>query len=179
MPESIRGQGRNYFPVIDLRLLTGERAETAALQRVLEGAPRYAERITGAPPGPDDAQSSYTVLPEGKGYEDKFVYGIYAGGEMIGCADVIRGWPRPDTAHIGLLLIGERHQRRGHGRAAYQAIERAIAPWGVKRVRIGVVGTNEDVLPFWRTLGFVPTGEVKPYRYGPVDSQVTILEKPL
>src|SRR3954468_18143320 len=99
MPEPIRGQGGNYFPVIGLRLLTGERAEMAALQRVLEDAPRYAERITGAPPGPADAQSTYTVLPEGKGHEDKFVYGIDAGGEMIGCADVIRGWPRPDTAH--------------------------------------------------------------------------------
>jgi hypothetical protein len=120
MPEPIRGQGRNYFPVIGLGLLTGERAEMAALQRVLEGAPRYAERITGAPPGPADAQSTYTVLPEGKGYEDKFVYGVYAGGEMIGCADVIRGWPRPDTAHIGLLLIGARHQRGGYGRAAYR-----------------------------------------------------------
>lgn len=151
----------------------------AALQRVLEDAPRYVERVTGAPPGSADAQSTYTVLPEGKGYDDKFVYGIYEGDEMIGCADVIRGWQRPDTAHIGLLLIAEPYQRRGHGRAAYQAIEREIAGWGAKRVRIGVVGTNEDVLPFWRKLGFTPTGEVKPYRYGPVESHVTILEKPL
>jgi GNAT superfamily N-acetyltransferase len=151
----------------------------AALQRVLEGAPRYAERITGAPPGPADAQSTYTILPEGKGYEDKFVYGIYEGGEMIGCADVIRDWPRAGTAHIGLLLIAERRQRQGHGRAAYQAIEREIASWGAKRVRIGVVGTNGDVLPFWRKLGFVPTGEVRPFRYGPVESHVTVLEKPI
>ena len=150
-----------------------------ALQRVLEGAPRYAERITGAPPGAPDAQSTYTILPEGKGYEDKFVYGIYERDEMIGCADVIRAWPRPETAHIGLLLFAERHQRRGQGRAAYHAIEREIATRGAKRVRIGVVGTNEDVLPFWRKLGFVPTGEVKPYRYGAVESHVTILEKPL
>ena len=49
--------------------------------------------------------------------------------------------------------------------------------WGAKRVRIGVVRTNEDVLPFWTGLGFTPTGEVKPYRYGPVVSEVLILEK--
>ena len=165
--------------MITLRALAGERRDMAELQGVLQNARRYAERITGAPPRPADAQSTYTILPEAKGYEDKFLYGIYEGDEMIGCADVIRAWPRPDTAHIGLLLIGERHQRRGHGRAACQAIEREIARWGAKRVRIGVVGTNEDVLPFWRKLGFVPTGEVKPYRYGPIESHVTILEKPL
>jgi len=162
---------------LKLRLLRGEREEMSELQRVLEGAPQYAERVTGAPPGAADAQSTYGVLPEGKGYEDKFVYGIYAGDEMVGCVDVIRGWPRPDTAHIGLLLIAEQHQRTGLGRAAYHALQKEIQAWGAKRVRIGVVRTNDDVLPFWRKLGFAPTGEVKPYRYGPVVSEVLILEK--
>jgi GNAT superfamily N-acetyltransferase len=162
---------------LKLRLLRGEQEEMLALQRVLEGAPQYAERVTGAPPGAADAQSTYSVLPEGKRYEDKFVFGIYCGGEMIGCADVIRGWPRADTTHIGLLLFAEPYQRRGHGRAAYHAIEKQIRAWGAKRVRIGVVRTNEDVLPFWKKLGFSPTGEVKPFRYGPVVSEVLILEK--
>jgi GNAT superfamily N-acetyltransferase len=163
--------------VISLRLLAGEPAEMQALQRVLEGAPRYAERVTGTPPGPADAQSTYSALPEGKTYEDKFVYGIYQGDAMIGCADVIRNWPRPGTTHIGLLLIAERHQRGGAGRAAYEAIEREARAWGAKRLRIGVVATNQDVLPFWQRLGFAPTGEVKPWRYGPVVSEVQILEK--
>ena len=166
-----------FRDVIALRLLTGECEEMRELQRVLEGAPQYAERVTGAPPGPADAQSTYSALPEGKGYEDKFVYGIYEGGEMVGCADVIRGWPRVDTTHIGLLLIAEQHQRRGHGHRAYRAIERQARAWGAERVRIGVVRTNEEVLPFWKKLGFAATGEVKPYRYGPVVSEVLILEK--
>jgi len=165
--------------VISLRLLEGEHDEMQRLQRVLDGAPTYAERITGAPPGAADAQSTYSILPEAKGYEDKFVYGIYQGDQMIGCADVIRAWPRPDTTHIGLLLIAEAHQRRGHGRAAYRLIEAQIRAWGAKRARIGVIGTNADVLPFWRKMGFVATGELKPYKYGPVESHVTVMEKPL
>jgi GNAT superfamily N-acetyltransferase len=165
--------------VISLRLLQGEHDEMAAMQRVLEGAPTYAERITGAPPGAADAQSTYSILPEGKGYEDKFVYGIYDGEQMIGCADVIRAWPRPDTTHLGLLLIAQAQQRRGHGRVAYQLIEAQIRAWGAKRVRIGVVGTNAEVMPFWRKVGFAPTGERRPYKYGPVESHVTVMEKPL
>lgn len=65
--------------IVTLRLLRGGREEMSTLQRVLEAAPIYAERVTGVPPGQADAQSMYSALPPGKGYEDKFVLGIYAG----------------------------------------------------------------------------------------------------
>jgi len=166
---------------VTLRLLEGERDDMEALQRVLEGAPTYAELVTGSPPGPADAQSTYTILPPGKGYEDKFVFGINLDGRMVGCADLIRGYPDPHTAHLGLLLIAEPFQRAGIGSAAYQAIEAYARAWGpdVTRMRIGVVRTNERVLPFWRKLGFAPTGEAKPYRYANVASETIVLVKPL
>src|SRR4051812_8831343 len=85
-----------------IRLLTGEPRQMEALQRVIEEAPAYAHRITGVPPGPADALSTYTALPTGKDYEDKFVFGIYVGGTMIGCADLIRGFPSANTAMLGL-----------------------------------------------------------------------------
>jgi hypothetical protein len=53
---------------VTLRALGGEPDEMLALQRVIEDAPRYAHLITGVPPGPADAQSLYTILPEGKSY---------------------------------------------------------------------------------------------------------------
>jgi GNAT superfamily N-acetyltransferase len=165
--------------VIRIRALRGERREMAELQRVLEGAPGYCKRVMGAPAGPAEAQSTYTVLPDGKTYDDKFVFGIYAGEEMVGCADVIRSWPRPDTSIIGLLLIAEAHHSRGYGRAAYAELEAAIRDWGAKRVRAAVVRTNSQVIPFWERMGFKPTGEVKPYSYGAVVSEAIIFEKPI
>jgi hypothetical protein len=57
---------------VSIRLLEGEPAEMRELQRVLEEAPTYAHRVTGVPPSRADAQSTYTVLPEGKSYDDKF-----------------------------------------------------------------------------------------------------------
>jgi GNAT superfamily N-acetyltransferase len=165
--------------MIELRLLEGEPAEMAELQAVLEGAPRYAERLTGAPPGWADALSTYTALPEGKTYDDKFVFGLYAEGKMVGCADLIRDWPRRGSAHLGLLLIAEAFQGRGYGRAACREVESVARGWHAERLRIGVLRVNEEVLPFWNKLGFRATGEVKPYRYGPVVSETSILEKPL
>jgi hypothetical protein len=65
----------------------------AALQRVIEDAPTYAELVTGAPPGLADAQSTFTALPPGKTYADKHVFGIYQGSRMVGCIDLIHGHP--------------------------------------------------------------------------------------
>ena len=116
-----------------IRLLEGAPAEMRELQRVLEEAPVYAHRVTGVPPGRADAQSTYTVLPDGKSYADKFVFAIDRESEMAGCADLIRGYPDPAA----------------------------------------------EVIPFWTRLGFEPTGEVKPYRYGSVVSETLVFQKRL
>ena len=100
---------------------------------------------------------------------------------MVGCADLIRGFPDPHTALLGLLLVAESLQRQVIGSAAYLAIERHIRSCGdgCTQVRIGVVRTNAQVLPFWTKLGFAPTGEVRPYRYANVVSETIILVKSL
>jgi GNAT superfamily N-acetyltransferase len=163
---------------VTIRLLVGERSEMAELQRVIEDAPTYAQLVTGVPPGAADAQSTYTILPEGKTYEDKFVFGIYCGDEMVGCADLIRGYPDAVTAYLGLLLVSEKHQRQGIGRRAFQLLEECVRGWRTyDRIRVAVVRTNDGVISFWRRLGFEPTGEIKPYRYGSVVSESILFEK--
>lgn len=166
---------------VGLRLLRGEPDEMRELQRLFDGSPSYTERVTGLPPGPADAQSLYSALPPGKAYDDKFVFGIFDDDRIVGCADVIRAYPDPHTALVGLLWVAEPFQRRGIGKAAYRRIEQTIRSWGdaFSCVRIGVVRTNDRVLPFWTTLGFVTTGEVKPYRYANLDSETIVLVKPL
>lgn len=149
-----------------------------ALQRVLAAAPAYFECVSGGPPGPAEAQSLFSVLPPDKGYEDKFVWGLYSGPDMIGCADVIRGYPAADKAVIGLLLLAEPWQGRGLGRAFASLVEQAIAGWGtIARLRIGVALANPRALRFWQRLGYVETGEVK--RAEPGGIPVAVLEKPL
>jgi hypothetical protein len=70
----------------------------AALQCVLESTPDYFLSVTGAPPGGAEAQSTFTELPPDRSYEDKFVWELYEGDAMIGCADVIRGYPGREKA---------------------------------------------------------------------------------
>ena len=164
-------------PIV-LRLLSGEAREMRGLQRVLDDSPGHAERMTGAPPGAADAQSVFTVLPDGKGYDDKFVFGIEDGGAMVGCIDVIRGYPDDGTAHVGLLLIAEAHRNRGLGSAACAARERIVSGWpGCATVRLGVLRDNRRAHAFWTRLGFVASGEAKPYRCGPVRTETVLYVK--
>ena len=134
--------------------------------------------MNGAPPGRAEAQSTFTALPPNKTYEDKFVWGLYAGEAMIGCADVIRGYPVREKAVIGLLLLAQPWQRRGLGRAFAQLVEQAIGVWPeIERLRIGVVAVNEGALAFWRKLGYRETGEIK--ANPEFVREVVVLEKPL
>lgn len=177
-----RDQGRTLSvspaDALTLRQITRDPAQMAALQRVLEAAPAYFQAIGRGAPSPAEAQSVVTALPPAKGHDDKFVWGLYSGATMIGCADVIRGYPTADKAVIGLLLLAEPWQGQGLGREFASLIEQAIGGWeAIARLRIGVALGNARALGFWRHLGYVETGEVKIAE--PVRVPVAVLEKPL
>lgn len=149
---------------VTLRKLDGNLRDVAALQRVLEDAPEYTLRVTGHPVRPADAQSLFTALPLGLGYDAKHVFAVELDGNMVGVVDVLDGWPDPSTAHIGLLLVDEPHQQLGIGGLVWQQVETLLISWPhVRTVRAAVVQTNVQVLPFWTRCGFSDTGERKPY----------------
>ena len=150
----------------------------ADLQRVFEASSGYFIRLTGYPASGGEAQSALTALPPGMGYGDKFIFGVYANDERVGVADLIRGYPDRKTAMLGLLLLSEKVHGRGIGKAAYQAIETLISRWaGVETVRIGIVSTNDQVIPFWEKMGFKDTGVRKPYHHDKVDGDTVVFEK--
>jgi GNAT superfamily N-acetyltransferase len=166
---------------IDLRLLTGQPCEMAALQKVLEKAPTYAERVIGHPPADTEAQTLFQALPDETTTDNKYLYGVMANEQdMVGCAEIIRGWPTSNTAQIGLLLLDESHQGHGLGRSTYQLVEAKVRSWPeIDTLRISVVRSNTDVLPFWRRMGFTETGEVRPFVHDTLVSESIILTKPL
>jgi GNAT superfamily N-acetyltransferase len=166
---------------VDLRLLTGQPCEMAALQKVLENAPAYAERVTGRPPADTEAQSLFNTLPAETTTDNKYVYGVMADGpNMVGCAEVIRGWPTASTAQIALLLLGETYQGHGLGQSIYHLVEAKVRSWPeIDMLRISVVRSHTDVLPFWRRMGFTETGEVQRSVHDTLVSESIILTKPL
>lgn len=152
----------------------------ASVQAVIEAAPEYYWLTSGAGPKESAARSLFETLPAGKTHQDKYVLGIWLGDKQVGVVDIIRGFPLPNVAMLGLLLLSESHQRSGLGRAAYKLVEQLVRTWQeILRVRIGVVETNAKVVPYWQRMGFEATGETKPYSAGLVVSRVIVLERNL
>jgi ribosomal protein S18 acetylase RimI-like enzyme len=168
--------------VVTLREVTGDDpAELAALQRVMESDEEFALRVTGHPPGPADAQSTLLFVPEGNSPDDKAPFGVWADGELVGVLDLLLRYPDEETVCLGLLQIDRRLQGRGIGAAACRALERDLLPrwpWA-RRLRLSVVRTNDQVLSFWRRMGFAETGEVRPWRYDKLRSEAILMDKPL
>jgi GNAT superfamily N-acetyltransferase len=76
-------------------------------------------------------------------------------GRLIGCFDIVRGYPDSKIAFIGLLLFVESEQGKSHGVEALQYIECLAGQWGCTRLRIAVIETNKRALSFWTREGFV------------------------
>jgi RimJ/RimL family protein N-acetyltransferase len=165
---------------LELVPLAGDLGQLAELQSVLESRFDYFERVEGAPPDPTEAQNVYSALPEGFSQDGKHGFGIYRSGVMVGCIDLLVGYPDSCTAMLGLLLVGASASGQGVGSASLRLLDEWIRANALcARVRIGVVRTNEGVLGFWRRMGFIETGELKPYAHGPLKSEIVVLEKPL
>src|SRR6478735_1990180 len=150
------------------------------VRQVLESQPVYAQLATGVPVGPQDGRDFLLDRPEGIAHDDKLPFGVWRDGRLVGLLDVVRHWPRRGTLMIGLLLVDGSVARTGVGSAAFAALLDLARTWpDADRLRIGVLTTNTDAMPFWESLGFVATGEVKPYRSGTFESEVAIYERPL
>ena len=155
-------------------------ADVDALQKILERVPRYSLNVSGALQPKTAAVDVFSALPENFDRSQKYVYGVYLGSELVGCIDALKGFPSEDTAMIGLLLLAENHQGKGLGKIAYRTLESIFSNWNeISRIRISVVGTNDEVLGFWKKLGFKETGVRRPYENGSIRSEAIILEKPV
>ena len=155
-------------------------ADVTTLQATLDASPSYFIRSGGRPAAPEEAENELAGLPPGKSFVDKFFYALSVGDQTIGCADVIRGYPTPEKAFIGLLLLTDPWQGKGFGTRAYQAIEASFADWPeVTTVRLAVVATNGGAVQFWEKMGFFRTGEENPHKIGDRHTTAILMERQL
>ncbi|MGI4858073.1 MAG: GNAT family N-acetyltransferase [Janthinobacterium lividum] len=141
--------------MITIRPLTAQSiSDRAGVSRIFREAPGYTELVEGRAPSEDDVDDFFNGKPESKELSDKAGFGLYVGPDMVGCADVIRGYPSDDCAFIGLLLFSEAHQNRRYGRAALGMIDEIAGMWGCGKLRLAVVTKNLRALAFWQREGF-------------------------
>jgi GNAT superfamily N-acetyltransferase len=89
---------------------------------------------------------------------------------------MLNGFPDPEIAYLGLLLLSESFQGRGWGAEALRFAEQAARDWGCTKIRIAVIATNRSGLGFWKHCGFTELERRVSPRYS---SPLVILEKPV
>ncbi|WP_217132505.1 GNAT family N-acetyltransferase [Leucobacter chinensis] len=131
------------------------------LARLFESNDGYTRRVSGRSHREGDADSALVALPPGVSKSQKYGLGLWNKRELVAFADVIRGWPAPEVAHIGLLMTHGDQHGQGLGMQMHKAILEASKSWlEISSLRISIVNTNaETANGFWTTLGYEPTGE--------------------
>ncbi|UTT38625.1 GNAT family N-acetyltransferase [Glutamicibacter mishrai] len=153
-----------------------ELGDAPALQRLMETNAGYTFRISGSEVEPRAALDALTALPPLVSAEQKCGFGLWDGELLLAFCDVIIGWPEPCTAHIGLLMTDSHRPRQGLGCELHEAMVSELLKIDVLRnLRLAIVETNAAAgEPFWKSLGYRPTGETAAYRSGSVESRSRI-----
>jgi ribosomal protein S18 acetylase RimI-like enzyme len=160
-----------------IRSMTDSEPNRVAVQRLFDAAPAFSLITTGKFADPNEGEEAFTELPPGLTYADKFVYGVFLGEELIGCADILRGFRAANKATLGLFLLAQKYQGQGFGARAYVELEIIMASWpGIDTIRLGVIETNVKAFPFWRKMGFAENGERRE-KYPPLIADIIVMEK--
>ena len=164
---------------LQLRRLTDD--DRATLQALLEADPGYTRRVSGADPAPDEAAELLTSRPPGLPAEHKVVLGAFDDDGLAVVVDVLRGWPEPTTALVGLLQVHANRKRQGAGRRAHELLVDLVRTWPeIRTLRAAIVATNAaEAEPFWSALGYRPTGRPQPFQAGATVTEVTGWTRPV
>ncbi|EKB25693.1 GNAT family N-acetyltransferase [Aeromonas dhakensis] len=148
-------------------------SDAPALQRLFELAPAYQAAISHAPLCAQAAEEALTACPPTLPFS-KRVIGCWEAGKLTAVLDLLRGYPEPTTAYLGLLLVGEPWQGAGRGQALYLHACTLARAWGATRLRLSVIASNEVALSFWQRRGFTECyrRELAGYR-----AEVIVLER--
>ena len=142
--------------MLDFRPFRPDSMEDAAtLFGLFEQAREFFLLTEGTLPRLDAAITDLSALPPGKQLQDKCYGGYWKDDTLVGCMDLVRGYPEPDIAYLGLLLVGQAHQGRGYGVAAMANVSELARSWGCSKLRLAVIDKNVRGLRFWQRDGFV------------------------
>ena len=155
-------------------------AQADLVQALYDQNPDYFLRISGLPAQPGSALENLTVFPPGLSHSPVLL-GAFEDGRLVGVLIAGLGFPSEEFAHVALALVDGQARGRGVGRALHDAYLGAVRQHPhISTLRLGIVAPNAEVAePFWRALGYIPSGEVKDFSQGDVVSTVEVFTRPV
>jgi GNAT superfamily N-acetyltransferase len=137
---------RPLDPIADLNAVEGLYARAADYWLLADRRPpdrqKAAEFFTDTPPGCDPAASHRL--------------GLFQDGTLVGVAELSFGFPLPEDAYLGLMLLDATRRGQGLGAVFLAEVQARAAP--CPRLYLAVLQANPRGRAFWQRHGFTDTG---------------------
>jgi GNAT superfamily N-acetyltransferase len=144
----------------------------------LRAADFFAE-VGDVPPTVASLEADLADLPEGFARSNEAIYRGYEGDQLVGYAEVLRGWPAQDSWIIGILLVDSTRRGEGVGHEIAEAVALDARASGVRALLVGVIASRERSLLFWKREGYAREVLRRQLLIGDVEHEIIRLEREL
>lgn len=133
-------------------------SETALVAQFYREAPDYWLLAEGRCDPASQAQDFFTDAPPNCDPAASDRLGLFLNQRLSGVAELSYGFPEPNDAYLGLMLLGPWAQGAGHGRAFLALVETLVRKRHAARLYLAVLDVNPRGRAFWEREGFTATG---------------------
>lgn len=133
-------------------------SETALVAQFYREAPDYWLLAEGRVDAERQAQDFFTDAPPNCDPAQSDRLGLFVDQRLSGVAEVSYGFPEPNDAYLGLMILGPWAQGVGHGRSFLAHVETLARKRHAARLYLAVLDINPRGRAFWEREGFTDTG---------------------
>lgn len=133
-------------------------SETALVAQFYREAPDYWILAEGRVDAERQAQDFFTDAPPNCDPAQSDRLGLFVNQRLSGVAEVSYGFPEPNDAYLGLMILGPWAQGAGHGRSFLAHVETLARKRHAARLYLAVLDINPRGRAFWEREGFTDTG---------------------
>jgi GNAT superfamily N-acetyltransferase len=108
------------------------------------------------PPDRQKAAEFFTDTPPGCDPAASHRLGLFQDGVLVGVAELSFGFPLPEDAYLGLMLLDSTQRNKGLGTEFLTQVQARAAP--APRLYLAVLQANSRGRAFWERHGFTDTG---------------------
>ncbi len=141
--------------------------DTDIVRDLFTRASDYVLLETGQAPSNATTTEFFTKAPAGIDPATSLHLGLFtADNLLVAIAQIVFGFPNPDDAYIGLLLIDPDHRGKRLGQRLLDHIFTAAKAKGAARILIAVLEENSKGHRFWSKMGFTQEMRSQPKQVG-------------
>ncbi len=124
----------------------------------LQEAQDYYHLWLGHAPGEAEVDDYFTSVPPNCDPAETRRLGLVLDGRLSGLVELAFGYPAPEDAFLGLMILAPRARSAGHGPAFHAHVEALARARACPRLYLGVLQANPRGKAFWHRMGYVETG---------------------